>query len=115
MYVIGVFECGCSCEANYSGTEIVRCNDKEVSKIVSLMKKHSVGFQCIGAPASSIIVINETHGLKFIIKDKDTKYWNNPDKYTFDWRTRQAEVIENKKNMSKMMRNLMPKKRDSIQ
>jgi len=107
MYIIGVFECGCSCEANYSGTEIVRCsNEREANNIVALMKKHSEGFQCKGASASSIIIINETHGLKFILKDKDTKYWNSPDKYIKCWKIRHAETIKSQKRMTALEKKL---------
>ena len=57
IYVIGIFECGCSYEANLSSIEVVKCsNPSETNDIKQKMGIHSVGYQCHEKEASSILI-----------------------------------------------------------
>jgi hypothetical protein len=57
IYVLGVFECGCSDDSCLSSVEVVQCIGKYgIKKTIEMMKEHSANFQCKGSGASYIFV-----------------------------------------------------------
>jgi hypothetical protein len=111
-YVIGVFECGCSNESSYSGTEVVKCGDQsEVASIVCLMKQHSVGFQCHSASASSIIVVDGTDiAPKFLIRDNVSAYWDSHAEYDRVWDLSHAEKLKEEEEQRKYLEEMKAKR-----
>jgi hypothetical protein len=59
IYVVGVFDCGCSYDACVGSIEAIKCSSQaEVQDIKQKMGIHSVGYQCHEKEAEAILVFN---------------------------------------------------------
>lgn len=57
IYIVGIFDCGCSYESSFGSVEVVRCSSQsEVLDIKQKMGIHSVGYQCHEREAVSITI-----------------------------------------------------------
>lgn len=57
IYVVGIFDCGCSYDACVGSIEVVKCSSQsEAQDIKQKMGIHSVGYQCHEREAMSIII-----------------------------------------------------------
>jgi len=58
IYVIGIFDCGCTYDASFSSLEIVKCTSSlELKDIKLKMNKHSAEYQCNFKQAMYILIV----------------------------------------------------------